>query len=65
MRYGTKTQFARQTAGGRRYYLSGFLIKLGIGFLADVWVGLVIIAAALCLGVAGYRIYKFWRDTRP
>lgn len=45
--------------------LSGFLIKLGIGFLADVWVGLVIIATAICLGVAGYRIYKFWRDTRP
>lgn len=45
--------------------LSGFLIKLGIGFLADVWVGLVIIAVAICLGVAEYRIYKFWRDTRP
>lgn len=44
--------------------LSGFLIKLGIGFLADVWVGLVIIAVVICLGVAGYRIYKFWRDTR-
>ena len=45
--------------------LSGFLIKLGISFLADVWVGLVIIAVVSCLGVAGYRIYKFWRDTRP
>lgn len=45
--------------------LSGFLIKLGISFLADVWVGLVIIAAVSCLGFAGYRIYKFWRDTRP
>ena len=45
--------------------LSGFLIKLGIGFLADVWVGLVIIAVISCLGVAGYRIYKFWQDTRP
>ncbi len=45
--------------------LSGFLIKLGIGFLADVWVGLVIIAVVSCLGVTGYRIYKFWRDTRP
>lgn len=45
--------------------LSGFLIKLGIGFLADVWVGLVIIAVVSCLGVAGYRIYKFWQDTRP
>ena len=45
--------------------LSGFLIKLGIGFLADVWVGLVIIAVVSCLGGAGYRIYKFWRDTRP
>ena len=44
---------------------SGFLIKLGISFLADVWVGLVIIAVVSCLGVAGYRIYKFWRDTRP
>lgn len=45
--------------------LSGFLIKLGIGFLADAWVGLVIIAVVSCLGVAGYRIYKFWRDTHP
>ena len=45
--------------------LSGFLIKLGIGFLADVWIGLVIIAVVSCLGVAGYRIYKFWRDARP
>ena len=45
--------------------LSGFLIKLGIGFLADVWVGLAIIAVVSCLGVPGYRIYKFWRDTRP
>ena len=45
--------------------LSGFLIKLGIGFLADVWVGLAIIAVVSCLGVAGYRISKFWRDTRP
>ena len=45
--------------------LNGFLIKLGIGSLADVWVGLVIIAVISCLGVAGYRIYKFWRDTRP
>ena len=45
--------------------LSGFLIKLGISFLADVWVGLVIIAVVSCLGVAGYLIYKFWRDTRP
>ena len=45
--------------------LSGFLIKLGIGFLADVWVGLVIIAVISCLGVAAYRIYKFWRDTPP
>lgn len=45
--------------------LSGFLIKLGIGFLADVWVGLVIIAVVSCLGVTGYRIYKFWRDTHP
>lgn len=45
--------------------LSGFLIKLGIGFLADVWLGLVIITVAICLGVAGYHIYKFWRDTRP
>ena len=45
--------------------LSGFLIKLGVGFLADVWVGLVIIAVVSCLGVGGYRIYKFWRDTRP
>lgn len=45
--------------------LSGFLIKLGISFLADVWVGLVIIAVVSCLGVAGYRIYKFWRDTSP
>lgn len=45
--------------------LSGFLIKLGISFLADVWLGLVIIAVVSCLGVAGYRIYKFWRDTRP
>lgn len=43
--------------------LSGFLIKLGIGFLADVWVGLVLIPAAVCLGVAGYRIYKYWQDT--
>ena len=45
--------------------LSGFLIKLGIGFLADVWVGLVILAVISCLGAAGYRLYKFWRDTRP
>ena len=43
--------------------LSGFLIKLGIGFLTDVWVGLVLIPAAVCLGVAGYRIYKYWQDT--
>ena len=43
--------------------LSGFLIKLGISFLADVWLGLVIIAAAICLGAAGYRIYKYWQDT--
>ena len=43
--------------------LSGFLIKLGIGFLADVWIGLVIIAVVSCLGVAGYRIYKYWQDT--
>lgn len=43
--------------------LSCFLIKLGIGFLADVWVGLVIIAVVSCLGVAGYRIYKYWQDT--
>lgn len=43
--------------------LSGFLIKLGIGFLADVWVGLVIVTVAICLGVAGYRIYKYWQDT--
>ena len=43
--------------------LSGFLTKLGIGFLADVWGGLVIVTVAICLGVAGYRIYKYWQDT--
>lgn len=45
------------------FALSGFLIKLGVTFLADVWVGLVIIAAVISLGGVGYRIYKHWRDT--
>lgn len=40
-----------------------YLLKLGVTFLAEIWIGLVITAVtAICGGIA-YRIYKYWRDT--
>lgn len=40
-----------------------YLLKLSVTFLADIWIGLVIIAVtAICGGIA-YRIYKYWKNT--
>jgi hydrogenase-4 membrane subunit HyfE len=41
--------------------LSGFLIRLGVGFILDVWWIFLILAAVI---VGGVVVYRLWRN-RP
>lgn len=41
-----------------------YLLKLGVTFLAEIWIGLAITAVAAISGGIAYRIYQYWRNTR-
>lgn len=45
------------------FALGCYLLKLGVTFLADIWIGLAIIAVTAACGIIVYRIYKYWKNT--
>lgn len=45
------------------FALGCYLLKLGVTFLADIWIGLAIIAVIAVCGIIVYRIYKYWKNT--
>ncbi|MCL1976235.1 MAG: hypothetical protein FWG61_08765 [Firmicutes bacterium] len=40
------------------FALSAFLLKLGVAYLKEIWVGLLIIAGIAGIAIVGYRIWK-------
>ena len=40
------------------FALCCYLLKLGVTFLADIWIGLAIIAVTAISGGIAYRLYK-------
>lgn len=45
------------------FALCCYLLKLSVTFLADIWIGLAIIAVTAISGGIAYRIYKYWKNT--
>ena len=43
--------------------VSGFLIRTAVCFVTSVWLQIVVIAGIIAVCTAGYRLYRYYRDS--
>lgn len=43
--------------------VSGFLIRTAVCFVTSVWLQIVVIAVIIAICTAGYRLYRYFRDS--
>lgn len=55
--------FSNITEGTLLIVITIFLLRLGVLMLKDIWVWLLVIAAIILFARAGWRFYKYYKDT--
>jgi hypothetical protein len=58
-----KSLLTRVVEAAFLFALAAWLVWLGIRFLGQVWVPLVILVVLTVAAVVGYRIWKHYKDT--
>ena len=55
--------FTRVFEAAVLFALAAWLVRTGICMLQDVWVWIIVIAALVLLGRAGWKLYKHYKET--
>ena len=58
-----KSLLTRLVEGAFLFALAAWLLRLGICYLGEIWVPLVILAVLGIASVIGIRLWKHYRDT--